>query len=363
VRVAPNRSRVDRWRALAVVLALLVPAGCSTPVNEAFDLACLVYGTPGAPDGALVHMRHHAKGAWAKVAEQPLARSAVLLVPGPYPDMTFQFLTVSSGYRSSSAALWNVKDDSLLAPTHTVSFGDRVVLLLNNNPSGAAAALVFVSGSQIDMRRAEFGREAVALRPNYRCSLAVLRYARPDSLEVIGETSYARAAWLTDARLAYINRAGTLMSIRVDATDSIPAGVRDTLATGVEAVSAAPSAERYAVGYRGDSVAVLAFDGAAVYPTLHDAAVPALAPDGEMLAYQTADLGVWSVELATGHAEEYGIGYPIDWTLDGDLFLFYEREADERKVVHTIYHVADVRTGAAVELPAIGFVIDAVFLP
>jgi hypothetical protein len=332
-------------------------------MQEAFDLACLVYGTAGAPDGKLVHMRHHAEGHWTALAEEPLARSAVLLVPGPYPDMAFQFLTVSSGYRSRSAALWSVTDDSLLAPTHITGFGDRAVLLLNNNPAGTAAAVVFVAGDRADMRRAEFGREAVTLRPNYRCTLAVLRYASPDSLELIGECSYARSAWLDSDRVAYVNRAGVLLACRLDTADAAGRRMHDTLATGVAAVSAAPSAGRFAVAYQGDSVVVRALDGAAVYPTLYDAAVTTLAPDGETLAYQKGDLGVWSVELATGNNREYGVGYPIDWTTDGDLLLFYEREPDQRNVVHTIFHVADVRTGAQVKLPEIGFVVDAVFLP
>jgi hypothetical protein len=339
------------------LLAIVLLAGCSPRLEESFDLMYLAYGKVGAPDGVLVHARHHADGSWTHVAEQPLSRAAVLLIPGPFPAADFQYLTISSGYLSKTSALWEVPLDSGLVLNHSASFRDRALLLVDNNPTATAAAVVFVTSSQVDLRTAEFGREAVSLRANFRCSVAVIRYERPDSLEVLSECAYARAAWLSDTRVAFIHRSGTLVACDLDSA------VCDTLASGVEAISAAPGSERYAVAFRGDSVSVRATDGTDVYPTLHGASVPQLAGDGAHLAYHTPDLGVWSVELATGETHELGVGYPIDWSSDGGLLLFYERELDDRNVARSIFHLADPRTGAAARLPDDGFIVDAVFLP
>lgn len=340
--------------ALAVTLLL---AGCAPRLEESFELMYLTFGKTGAPDGALVRARHHADDSWTHVSEQPLSRAAVLLTPGPFPPGYFQYITISSGYRSKTSALWEVPVDSELVQNHNASFAGRAALLVDNNPGTSAAAVVFAAAEQVDLRRAEFGREAISLRANLRCSVAVVRYLRPDSIEVVGESAYARAAWLSDTRLAFVGRSGVLVAVDLDSR------LVDTLAFAVEAISSAAAAERYALAFRGDSIAVRATDGSAVYPTIRGASVPALAPDGAHLAYHTRDLGVWTVELATGKTHELGVGYPIDWSSDGGLVLFYEREMDDRHVARSVFHVANPHSGATVELPQDGFIVDAVFLP
>jgi hypothetical protein len=344
-------------RLAAALLLVFALSACAPRLEDSFDIVCLVYGKAGAPDGVLMRMRHDADGSWTQVTEQPLSRAAVLLTPGPYPPGDFQYLTISSSYRTKTSALWEVPVDSDLVPGHSASFPGRAVLLVGNNAAATAAAVVFASAEQVDVRKAEFGREAVNLRANFRCSVAVVRYDRPDSIEVIGESAYARAAWLSDSRVAFVRRSGVLVALDLDSATF------DTLAFEVEAISSAPRAQRYALGFRGDSISVRATDGLAVYPTIRGASIPSLAPDGAALAYHTEDLGVWTVELATGKAHELGVGYPIDWSEDGRLVLFYEREVDDRNVARWVFHIADARLGATVELPEAGFTVDAVFLP
>lgn len=348
-------SRVGRLACAPALAALL--SGCAPGLEDSFDLMYLTYGKAAAPDGALVHARHHADDSWTYVSEQPLSRAAVLLTPGPFPPGNFQYITISSGYRSKTSALWEVPRDSGQVQNHSASYPGRAVLLIDNNAGATAAAVVFASAAQVDLRKAEFGREAISLRANLRCSVAVVRYLRPDSIEVVGESAYARAAWLSDTRLAFVRRSGVLVALDLDSM------VFDTLAFAVDAISSAAAAQRYALAFRGDSISVRATDGVAVYPTLHGASVPRLAPGGAHLAYHTEDLGVFTVELATGKTHELGVGYPIDWSTDGGLVLFYERELDDRNVARSVFHVANPLSGATVELPQDGFIVDAVFLP
>ena len=116
----------------ALALSVLL-SGCAPRLDESFDLVCLVYGQTHASDGAVVRVRHHADGTWAPISEQPLSRAAVLLTPGPFPDGEFQYITVSSGYRTKTSALWEVPLDSGLVPGHSASFPGRAVLLVDNN--------------------------------------------------------------------------------------------------------------------------------------------------------------------------------------------------------------------------------------
>jgi hypothetical protein len=185
--------------------------------------------------------------------------------------------------------------------------------------------------------------------------VAVLRYAQPDSLLLLGSCRYARAEWFTAGRLGYVTRSNLLVAVDLDSLRT------DTLQRNVEAFSVALGTGAYAVGFNGDSLAVFGADGARLGEAVSDAAVPQISPNGSRLAYHAEDYGVWILSLASGESREVGVGYPVRWSADGTLLLFFERQVDDRRVTHTIYHVAGAENGATATLPADGFIVDATF--
>jgi hypothetical protein len=353
------KSGLAKSAMLLVVAA--IAGGCGGSLDQSFDLAYLTYARPDYPYGSLVAAGYSAADGWQVQQEAELSRNAVLLFAPPYLPGGMQYLVVESSEGERFSSLWQWPRDAGGQPQKTLELRDRVVLLWANNPAADAATFVYVAAAQVDLRSAEYDREVVSLRPNARCSVAVLRFAQPDSLRLLGSCRYASPRWFAANRMGYITRAGTLVSFDLDSART------DTLARSVGAFSVAASTGTYAVfhrndsGDRGDSIALFDAGGARTGAVIPAASAPQLSPDGAYLAYHADDHGVWIRTLATGEAQEVGLGYPVAWSQAGSLLLFYERQVDERRVTHTIYHVAAAENGAKTSLPADGFIVDAAF--
>jgi hypothetical protein len=323
-------------------------------MDQTFSLAYVTHGRPGASSGRLVGVQHTAQGEWQRDFELDLPREAVLLFPPPYPESTLQYLTILASYPGKAFSLWEVRRDA--STRFVLTRSQRAAVLWANNPSASMAAVVFVHDSHAALRSGEYGRPTVSLTSNL-CSLAVIRYAEQESMEVIGSSAYARPGWVDDQNFAYVSRPGYL--IRYDTQ----LHTLDTVAAEVEAVSTAPGTARMAVAFKGDSLRVLGAAEEPARPAMQGAAVPALSPDGSWLAYHAADHALWVRELATGEESELGVGYAVNWSSDGQLLLHFERKLDDQNVPRAIFHITNVRSGAQTTLPDDGFVVDAVLLP
>ena len=341
------------WALVALVL-LSSSAGCTRKMEQSFSIAYVTYGRGGSSTGQLVTIQHTAQVDWQIASELALPREAVLLFPPPYPESTLQYLTVVSSYPSKAFSLWEVRPNT--GTRFILTRSQRAAVLWVNNPSASMAAVVFVHENHADVRSAEYGRQAVSLTANL-CSLAVIKYAEQEAMEVIGSSDYARPGWVNDEHVMYISRSGYLIDYDVLLRTC------DTLAAGVEAISTAPLTARMAIAYKGDSLRVLGVNDDSGQPAMQGAAVPALSPDGSWLAYHSADHGLWTKELATGEESELGVGYPVNWSADGQLLLHFERKLGEQNVPRSFFHITDVRTGARATLPDDGFIVDAVLLP
>lgn len=356
-RCSVDSKRNYTRRAVSGLIALmltLTAMGCTRKLDRAFSVTYVTYGREGGSVGHLVTLQHTAQGEWQTVSELELPREAVLLFPPPYPESTLQYLTILEGYPSKAFSLWEVRPN--IGTRFVFTRSARVAVLWANSPSASMAAVVFVHDNHANLRSAEYGRQSVSLTANF-CSLAVIRYADQESMEVVGSSDYARPGWLDDQHIIYISRSGYLINYDVLAQSF------DTVAAGVEAVSTAPLTARMAIAFKGDSLRVLGATAGPNEPAMQGAAVPSLSPDGSWLAYHSSDHGLWARELATGEESELGIGYAVNWSDDGQLLLHFERKLDDQNVARTIFHVTDVRTGAGTTVPQDGFQVDAVLLP
>ena len=353
--------RMYVWLFLAT-LALATSVGCGSALQDSCDVIYLTFGRPDYPYGSIVRMHYDPDYGFEQVARTELGNDAVLLYPPPHMPGGVSYVTIVGDDANKNTAYWNWPPDSTSGPDYLFSLPGRVALLTSNTRDAEAALVVFVASEYAQVTAREFGRKVISLQANARCSVAVVRNARPDSIRVLGECRYARPDWLGSARAAFITRSGILLALSVDAPAGDTTAV-DTLAVDVEAFSHAQQSGDLAVAYAGDSVAVFDSTGVRRGLAIHDASVPALSPDGAFLAFHKGDQSFWIQELATGKASEIGVGYPVNWAQGAPLVLFFERRVDERRVTRTIFHVADARSGSVVTIPEDGFVVDAALWP
>jgi hypothetical protein len=348
-------------RGAMFLCAAFLAGGCGGSLDQSFDLAYLTYARPDYPYGSLVVAGYSPTDGWQVRQEAELSRNAVLLFQPPYVTGGMQYLAVESDEGRRFSSLWQWPREPGSEPQKLFELQDRVVLLWANSPNSDAATFVYVTSSQVDLRSAEYDREVVSLRANARCSVAVVRYGQPDSLLLLGSCRYASPRWFSPGRTGYITHSGTLVAVELDSLHT------DTLARSVGAFSVAAKAGSYAVfhrddsGDRGDSIVLFDAQGVRTREAIPAVSAPQLSPDGVYLAYHADDHGVWIRTLASGEVQEVGVGYPVAWSQAGSLLLFYERQADDRRVTHTLFHVAAAENGAVASLPADGFIVDAAF--
>jgi hypothetical protein len=335
---------------------LSVVAGCGQSVQETFDLTYLTYGRPDYPYGSLVRVRHVPGEGFAVRGQVELAREAVLLIPGPYRPGHFPYVTVIGSDDDISSVFWEWPLDTEAGPIYRFTLAGRAALLWSQRPDLEAAVVLYVPGASAQLRAREFGREALSLRANARCSVAVLRFDQPETLQTLAACSYARVDWLDNRRIGFISRTGSMIALDIEAMTA------DTLARGVEAFSLAPQVGTMALSHTGDSITVISAGGTQMGGAIGGASVPCLSPNGAYLAYHTTDRSVWIRRLETGDAREVGVGYPVGWSADSRVLLLFERRVGERNVRHTLFSVA-TPGGERVSLPAEGFAVDAVLGP
>jgi len=342
---------------MAAALLLLASLGaCGKPFEQSFEVVYLTYGKPGVPYGSIVGSRYTPEKRWQTATEADLSHHAVLLFPPPYrSEDGVEYLSVSRGYQDKSSALWAVSGDGGKGGEVELSLPNRCALLWTNNPSASAAVVLYANQESTDLRQGEYGREVVALTANL-CSLLVVRYAEPESLQVIGSGAYARPFWFSDAQIAYVSRSGYL--IRVD----LSPGTIDTLGFGVDAISLLPDEGMYAVAYRGDSISVFSMDGTRIVGGLTGASVPVLSADGTWLAYHTTDHHLRARHLESRRTQDLGLGYPVNWSPESNLLLSFERRVGKDKRPETIFRVSNPESRQQIELPDDGHIVDAVLV-
>jgi len=335
--------------------AALAAPGCGGSIDQPFDMAYLTYGRPDYPMGTLVHVQHDRDG-WKTVGEAELTKDAVLLNNPPYRAGMLPFISVVEAAGSKISSFWNWPQSEGETPSYDFPIPDRVVVISVNNADGSEALLCYFAANHINMKRLEYDRYAVTLGANARCSLAIMRYGAPDSLEIIGSCQYARPSWLPDGGIAYVSRGGDLVAYDRDS------------ATVTELV---PQVKSFSVGANGTFCAkekvglVTIFDAAGNRQgeSIKSASVPMLSPDGNYLAYRSADNDLWIRTLGTGEEKAVGLGDPRNWSLDSKLLLFSERRRGDKGLVHTLFSVAEAASGKATALPEDGFIVDAVLIP
>jgi hypothetical protein len=335
--------------------AALAVQGCGGSIDQPFDMAYLTYGRPDYPMGTLVHIQHDREG-WKTVGQAELAKDAVLLNNPPYRTGILPFISVVEASGSKISSFWKWPQAEGKTPSYDFPIPDRVVVISVNNTAGTEALLCYFPANHINMKRLEYDRYAVTLGANARCSLAVVSYDTPDSLELLGSCQYARPAWLPDGRIAYVSRGGDLVVYD-----------RDSAAT----TELVPQVESFSVGANGTFCAkekvglVTMFDGAGnrYGESIKSAAVPMLSPDGQYLAYRSADNDLWIRHLETGEEKAVGLGDPRNWSADSKLLLFSERRRGEKGLVYTLFSVAEAASGKATALPEDNFIVDAVLFP
>ena len=335
--------------------AALAAPGCGGSIDQPFDMAYLTYGRPDYPMGTLVHVQHDKDG-WKTVGEAELSKDAVLLNNPPYRTGILPFISVVEATGSKTTSYWQWPQAEGKTPSYDFPITDRVVVISVDNAAGTEALLCYFAADHINMKRLEYDRYAVTLGANARCSLAVLRYDAPDSLEIIGSCQYARPSWLSDGRIAYVSRGGDLVAYDRDS------------AAATELVAQVGS---FSVGANGTLCAkekvglVTMFDAAGNRQgeSIKSGSVPMLSPDGRYLAYRTADNDLWIRELGTGEERAVGLGDPRNWSANSELLLFSERRRGDKGLVYTLFSVAEAASGKAVALPEDGFIVDAVLFP
>ena len=335
--------------------AALAAQGCGGSIDQPFDMAYLTYGRPDYPMGTLVHVQHDRDG-WKTVGEAELTKDAVLLNNPPYRTGMVPFISVVEAAGSKTSSFWNWPQSEGETPSYDFPIPDRVVVISVNNAAGTEALLCYFAANHINMKRLEYDRYAVTLGANARCSLAIMRYGAPDSLEIIGSCQYARPSWLPDGGVAYVSRGGDLV-----AYDRDSASVTELV----------PQVDSFSVGANGTFCAkekvglVTIFDeaGNRQGESIKSASVPMLSPDGNYLAYRSADNDLWIRTLDTGDEKAVGLGDPRNWSLDSKLLLFSERRRGDKGLVYTLFSVAEAASGKATALPEDGFIVDAVLFP
>jgi hypothetical protein len=356
----PIRVLRQQGAGIAVALTIALPlwiSGCGRSVEQSFDLAYLTYARPDHPYGTLVRTGFDGEGGWQESGTIQLGQDAVLLFPPPHPSERIPYLSIVGHGDDKNTAVWSSSPGGEAGTEYRIGLPKRVVLLVANNASATASVIVFVDAGHAELFTREYGRQVVGLTANARCSVAILEYERPESLQVLGSCRYARADWAGERQVNYISRGGHLLNYDLDATRF------DTLWSDVAAFSRAARTGEMAISFEGDSIVVFDRAGRRKSETFTAASVPRISSDGAYLAYHKSDHGFWICDLADRTSTEIGVGYGQNWSGDSRLVLFFERQQDERRVVHTIFHVADAATGAVVTLPEDGFVVDAVLLP
>ena len=341
---------------LVVMLAMALAGGCGQKFERSFEVAYLSYGEPGIPYGSLVVAAYAPETQWTTGLKVELARQATLLFPPPYHATDgIPYMSVSTGFKDKNSALWVATGDQDGSSRFEVSMLQRAALLWTNNPSAEAAVVLYANQAAISIRPTRFGQELVSLTKN-ACSVAVVRYAQPEQFGVIASATYARPSWFDDTHIGYISMSDYLIALEPDS------GTADTVASGVESFSVATGTGTYAVCYKGDSIVVFGADGARQGGAIVGASVPVISPDGRWLAYHAADHGIWARELESGTAHELGVGYPVNWSGEGHLLLFFERRVNDKNEAETVFHVCDPLDGTVITLPAEGHLADAILL-